>query len=109
VAVRHVESNVEGDPTLGGVLQLRAEVALSGLKSEDLQVQAVFGPVDADNRLTAQDTLTMTLADEAQDVAFFTVDIPLRKAGPFGYTVRVLPNHPLLAGSTELGLVATAG
>jgi len=38
----------------------------------------------------------------------FAGDLPLKKAGPFGYTVRVLPQHPLLAGPAELGLVATA-
>ena len=28
------------------------------------------------------------------------------RPGPFGYTVRVLPRHPLLANPAELGLVA---
>jgi starch phosphorylase len=27
-------------------------------------------------------------------------------AGPFGYTVRVLPSHPLLDTRAELGLIA---
>ncbi len=59
VAVRHVESQVEGDPSLGGYLQLRAEVALSGLHAGDVEVQAVYGPVDADNRLTSFETLPL--------------------------------------------------
>jgi starch phosphorylase len=108
VAVRHVESGVEGDPTLGGSLQLRAEVALSGLKSADVEVQAVYGPVDADNRLTAFEILPLTLAEERDHTGFFTGEVPLAKAGPFGYTVRVLPKHPLLANLAETGLVATA-
>lgn len=29
-------------------------------------------------------------------------------AGAVGYTVRVLPNHPMLAADNELGLVALA-
>jgi starch phosphorylase len=108
VAVRHVESGVEGDPTLGGSLQLRAEVALSGLKAGDVEVQAVYGPVDADNRLTSFEILPLTLAEERDHTGFFTGTIPLSKAGPFGYTVRALPSHPLLANLTETGLVATA-
>jgi starch phosphorylase len=108
VAVRHVESQVEGDPSLGGFLQLRAEVALSGLTSGDVEVQAVYGPVDSDNRLTSFETLSLTLADERDNTGFFTGDIPLKKAGPFGYTVRVLPKHPLLANLAETGLIATA-
>ena len=108
VAVRHVESTVEGDPTLGGVLQLRAEVVLADLKATDVEVQAVFGAVDADNRLMTPETLILTLAEEGDGTSFFTGDIPLRRAGAFGYTVRVLPIHPLLANPAELGLVATA-
>ncbi len=113
VAVRHVESSVEGDPTLGGSLQLRAEVALSGLKSSDVTVQAVFGPVDADNRITSSSIVALSLADErATDdgagIGFFTGEIPLSRAGAFGYTVRALPTHPLLVGPAETGLIAVA-
>ncbi|MDQ2837345.1 MAG: alpha-glucan family phosphorylase [Actinomycetota bacterium] len=108
VAVRHVESHVEGDPSLGGLLQLRADIALSGLRSSDVQVQAVYGSVDADNRLTTIEVLPLTLAEERDGASVFAGDIPLRKAGPFGYTVRVLPSHPLLANDAEMGLVATA-
>ncbi|MCW2539155.1 MAG: alpha-glucan phosphorylase [Frankiales bacterium] len=108
VAVRHVDSNIEGDPTLGGTLQLRAEVTLAGLTASDLTVEAVFGPVDADNRLTTQNVIPLELADERDGTGFFTGDVPLRKAGPFGYTVRVLPTNPLLAGPAELGLVSVA-
>ena len=108
VAVRHVESQVDGDPSLGGFLQLRADVALAGLHSSDVQVQAVYGSVDADNRLTNPEVLPLTLAEERDGAGVFAGDLPLKKAGPFGYTVRVLPQHPLLAGPAELGLVATA-
>jgi starch phosphorylase len=68
----------------------------------------VYGPVDADNRLTSFEMLPLTLADERDSTGFFAGDIPLKKAGPFGYTVRVLPKHKLLANLAETGLVATA-
>jgi starch phosphorylase len=32
--------------------------------------------------------------------------VQLRYSGPFGYSVRVLPSHRLLANQAELGLVA---
>ena len=32
--------------------------------------------------------------------------VPLARTGAFGYAVRVLPKHPLLATPAELGLVA---
>ena len=36
----------------------------------------------------------------------YSGEAELYRAGPFGYTVRVLPSHPLLASRAELGLVA---
>src|SRR5206468_2965704 len=71
VTVRHVESHVDGDPSLGGFLQLRAEVALGGLRSSDVQVQAVYGSVDADNRLTNPQVLTLPLAEERDGAGVF--------------------------------------
>jgi starch phosphorylase len=107
VLVRHVESNIEGDPTLGGSLGLRADVALGGLRASDVEVQAVYGSVDADNRLNSYQLLPLLLAEERDGAGVFAGEIPLSKAGPFGYTVRVLPAHPLLASGAELGLIAT--
>jgi starch phosphorylase len=34
--------------------------------------------------------------------------VPLERPGAFGYTVRVLPQHPLLATEAELGVVTVA-
>ncbi len=79
-----------------------------GLRASDVEVQAVYGSVDADNRLSGYQILPLQLAEERDGAGVFAGDIPLRKAGPFGYTVRVLPANSLLASDAELGLVATA-
>jgi starch phosphorylase len=34
----------------------------------------------------------------------FEGDVKLERTGPFGYTVRICPSHPLLANAAELGL-----
>ena len=38
-------------------------------------------------------------------VVRYSGEIELGQPGPFGYTIRVLPRHPLLASRAELGLV----
>ena len=38
----------------------------------------------------------------------YQADLPLRRSGSVGYTVRVVPRHPLLASPAEMGLVSTA-
>jgi starch phosphorylase len=41
----------------------------------------------------------------AAGVVRYSGEVPLDQPGPFGYTVRVLPNHPLLDSRAELGLI----
>lgn len=108
VRVAHVESSSVRDvPQLGDALHLRAEVELGDLSPDDVQVQACTG-----RTATGEDTLTdvtaypMRHAGDGGEVHHFEVDVPLERAGAFGYTVRVVPRHELLAAPAELGLVA---
>ena len=107
VSVAYVESQVDGDPELGGVLHLRAEVGLNGLSTDDVDVQAVYGNVDNDDRLIDVSTSSLTFVEDGDGIVRFEGDIPLERTGSFGYTVRVLPKNPMVANPAELGLVAT--
>ena len=50
---------------------------------------------------------TLVLSSTADDtVATFSGTVPLDRSGSFGYNVRVVPKHPLLASPAELGLIA---
>ncbi|ORA36392.1 glycosyltransferase family 1 protein [Mycobacterium aquaticum] len=96
-------------PLLGSQLTLTATVQLAGLAPDEVVVQAVLGRVDATDSITEPTTVAMThtgTADGGNEV--FSTTTPLPVAGPVGYTVRVLPHHPLLAGDNELGLVTLA-
>jgi starch phosphorylase len=96
-------------PLLGSKLTLTATVQLAGLRPDEVVVQAVVGRVDAGDALVNPETVPMAhtgTADGGNEV--FSTTTPLPVAGPVGYTVRVLPHHPLLAADTELGLVTLA-
>jgi len=108
VKVLHVESQVEGDPQLGGRLHLRAEVALNGLHNADVDVEAVYGSVDVEDRLTDLRTVSLVQVENGDSPSRFEGEVPLERTGSFGYTVRVLPKNDLLATPAELGVVATA-
>jgi starch phosphorylase len=108
VSVLHVDSLVDGDPTIGGVLRLRTEVALNGLTSADVDVEAAYGPVDAEDRLTEVRSTSLGLVGPADGTSRFEGDVPLDHTGSLGYTVRVLPKNELLVTPAELGVVATA-
>ncbi len=96
-------------PLLGSELTLTATVQLAGLRPDEVVVEAVLGRVDAGDALVNPQTVPMAhtgTAEGGSDV--FSTTTPLPVAGPVGYTVRVLPCHPLLAGHNELGLVTLA-
>ncbi|MEP7019928.1 MAG: alpha-glucan family phosphorylase, partial [Pseudonocardiales bacterium] len=108
VAVLHVDSQLSGESQLGSVLTLRAEVALNGLSPDDVCVEAVYGAVDAEDRLTDTESIALKAVEPMDGASRFEGDVPLERTGPFGYTVRVLPKNDLLASPAELGVVASA-
>jgi starch phosphorylase len=96
-------------PVLGSKLTLTATVQLAGLAPDEVTVQAVVGRVDAGDALLDPITVEMSYAGTAEGGSqVFSTTTPLPLAGAVGYTVRVLPNNPMLAASNELGLVTLA-
>lgn len=91
-------------PLLGGRITVRAQVDLAGLAPSDVDVEVVVGRVDDADKLHEFITESMRPGPDGDYEA--TVTLP--HAGPAGYTVRVLPKHPLLSGPAELGRIVLA-
>ncbi|WP_250281130.1 alpha-glucan family phosphorylase [Frankia sp. CiP1_Cm_nod2] len=108
VRVVNVDSAGLGDtPQVGQSLVVRATVELGGLELADVEVEASYGRIDESDRLLGPATLPLAHVGPGEGGGLrFEGTIPLRRTGSFGYTVRVLPRHPLLASPAELGLVA---
>jgi starch phosphorylase len=111
-AVRVAQVDITGlpdTPTLGSEMTVRAAVVLGGLQPGDVQVQAVVGRVDGSDELP--DPLVVTMhpqGDGDRDGNRFEATVRLPHAGLLGYTVRVLPQHPLMATPAEFGLLHLA-
>ncbi|MFF9345876.1 alpha-glucan family phosphorylase [Streptomyces sp. NPDC014734] len=112
VAVDHVEASAAdgagGSAELGATLVLRVRIALGALEPDDVEVQAVAGRVDAADGISDAQVFPLKPAG-GQDLEgrwLYEGPLTLDRTGPYGYTVRVLPTHPLLATGAELGLVA---
>jgi glycogen phosphorylase len=96
-------------PVLGSKLTLTATVQLAGLSPDEVTVQAVVGRVDSGDVLLDPVTVEMSYTGTAEGGnQVFSTTTPLPVAGAVGYTVRVLPHHPMLAAANELGLVRLA-
>jgi starch phosphorylase len=103
-------SGLADTPEVGAPMTVRAAVDLAGLAPDDVTVQAVVGRVGDTDDLAETVTAAMEHVGpaEGRGERFETV-VKLPHAGLTGYTVRVLPAHPLLASSAELGKVVLAG
>ncbi|GHI04852.1 glycogen phosphorylase [Streptomyces cellostaticus] len=109
VSVDHVETTAQAATAeLGTTVGLRVRVGLGELSPDDVEVQAVSGRVDAEDRITDATTVPLkpTGAPDLEGRRLYEGPLSLDRTGPYGYTVRILPAHRLLAASVELGLVA---
>ncbi|MFF0224762.1 glycosyltransferase family 1 protein [Streptomyces sp. NPDC004629] len=109
VSVDHVESTAStATAELGATLGLRVVVGLGGLGPDDVEVQAVSGRVDPEDRISDATAVPLKATGGADLGGRWVYEGPLAldRTGPYGYTVRVLPAHRLLASGVELGLVA---
>ncbi|MQA79080.1 MAG: alpha-glucan family phosphorylase [Streptosporangiales bacterium] len=107
VLVEHVESTGAVDVTeLGGAVPIRSIVSLGELEPGDVDVQVVYGRLGESDEIVSPSTVSLAAAGRLDDGRLrYEGRVPLDRTGAFGYTVRVLPHHELLADATELGLV----
>ena len=110
VRVDHVESSGIGDsPQVGETLHVRAFLSLGDLDPSDVLVEVLHGRVNDADELTGTAAQRLEHTDTYEDGRHrFAGDLTLRRTGPFGYTVRVLPRHEGLASAAETGLVVNA-
>ena len=101
--------NDVGDaPQRGTEVGVRAYVALGDLTPMDVVVHMVSGRVDHNDRIVNPQVTTLAAAESYEGHRWrYEATVTLDATGPFGYTVRVLPQYAGLADPAELGLQAT--
>ncbi len=105
-------SEVEAEDSVGGIGEerdVRVMVDTGELDADDLRVELLHGPVDADGALTGFAVETLA-TDASQPDGRVRYEGTLRAdiAGEYGFAVRVLPSHRDLLSPHELGLAAWA-
>nr|WP_231708779.1 alpha-glucan family phosphorylase [Arthrobacter sp. zg-Y20] len=110
VQVERVDSvGVSENPQIGDSLTVQAYVSLGSLRPEDVSVEVAYGMVTENDRLSGHRLQELSPEEDlGSGRHLFQGTIRIEQAGPFGYTVRVLPTHSGLASKAELGLVANA-
>ncbi len=107
----HVDA-IETDASvadLGHTRQVDAVVALGDLDGGDVEVQLIHGPVGQNDELTAGGVVPMEPVDQPDEHHLrYRGSFTCEQAGRYGFTVRVVPSHPDLVTSVELGRVVWA-
>ena len=101
---------VDVRPGHGGGFTITAQVLLGDLDPADVAVEALYGEVDLEEELTAPIVARMDPVGDGDHPGWrrYCVDIQVPRAGDFGFTARVVAQHPDVDHYAELGHVAWA-
>jgi len=94
VAVEAVDGLGNDEIQVGHPINVRARVRLGGLTPEEVAVQLYLGRLNADGEISDAEAIAMQPASEAQPGGVYTfqvLNVPCRRSGLNGYTVRILP------------------
>jgi len=110
VRVDHVDSSGLGEVAqVGSTLHVQAYVSLGELRPEEVAVQVVYGKVSENDDLDEFSVAELSHAQSFEGGRHeFAGEVTLESSGAFGYTVRIVPQHPALASTAETGLVTNA-
>ncbi|HSB86421.1 MAG TPA: alpha-glucan family phosphorylase [Ilumatobacteraceae bacterium] len=84
---------------------VRVQLELGGLTPDEVTVQALHGQIDSAGSFVG---IPKSVPLPAIGDATFDGTYTVGEAGPYGVTVRAIPQHPDLISPVELGLVAWA-
>ena len=87
---------------------ITATIALGPLSVEDITVEVVHGPIDADGNFAHPAAERLTFTEGGDGSAVYRGSYRPNVAGRYGVSVRVLPHHAELATPMELGRITWA-
>jgi starch phosphorylase len=109
VQVRNVRAEAPEKIYVEEPVIVEAEVHLNGRAPEDFQVDIYYGCVSQAGHFKSRKTSLMSAEkDLGEGWRLFRGEVTPETSGRFGFTVRVLPHHPLLIDPRSLGLICWA-
>lgn len=107
--IRNIVADEPDQLHVGDPVKVTAEVRLDGIRPQDVEVQIYAGRLDYEGKFAERETIIMRTMDTTPDGwNVYVGEINPTEAGRFGFTVRILPHHPLLLDSHSLGLIRWA-
>jgi len=107
--IRNVQGTEPDRIHVDDSVRVSADIYLNGIRPEDVEVQIYSGRLNYEGKFAQRETRVMQSAAATPDGWHrYEGEIQPTEAGRFGFTVRILPHHPLLLDSHSLGLIRWA-
>jgi starch phosphorylase len=93
----------------GESIPIYASVRLGNIEPSSVKVQIYYGDVGNDNTIENPHIVDMQLEEKISDNTYkYSANLTLFEGGEYGYTFRVIPNHPDLLNKFDLPLIRWA-
>ncbi len=103
------QQKAKDDIKVGSKYLINAEIDLGLLSPDDVDVQIYFGKLEVKNEVQSNQYVRMkNITGKSEKLSYYEGEIDCETTGNFGFTLRVLPNHPMLINPFELGLIRWA-
>ena len=98
-----------GEVAVGDKIPVQIAVNLNDLLPEEIQVELIYGPVDALGELIGQkQEVVVPLKSSKDGKAIYSGAICCNQAGRMGFSVRILPHNAKLREPLDMALVLWA-
>lgn len=104
IKVTRIVADAPASIVSGSHIDISADVQLGPLTPGDVEVQAYYGPLRADGTVAFSGFVPLELVQSGNGL-LFKGRIAFPESGRYGFTVRVMPYHPLLGNNLKMGLV----
>ncbi|MEJ2745532.1 MAG: alpha-glucan phosphorylase, partial [bacterium] len=91
---------------VGAKLPVEVQVDIGRIDPKDVRVEFFYGPLSADGEIVGGKASPLKYKkSEKNHSHVYSGSILTESSGQFGFSVRILPNHPALRQPFEMGLI----
>ncbi|EPR42405.1 alpha-glucan phosphorylase [Desulfovibrio sp. X2] len=106
IHIRNVRTEVPEQVFVGEPFVVEAEIWLDGLTTDDVKAELYAGQINQDGEMVQRRTVELQSEGKTEDDwHVYKGELMPAEAGRFGFTIRILPFHPLLIDPRSLGLI----
>ncbi|MBN1411544.1 MAG: alpha-glucan family phosphorylase [Spirochaetales bacterium] len=96
IKIKTVHTQFDKILTVGEKFTVNAKITLGELKPEDVKAEIYYGHLSSTGIIEEAQKLEMNCTGFSNQVGEYSVEVPCTFPGRLGFSLRVIPNHPLL-------------